>query len=91
MSVYGYVYLLAMCVCRFGLPVSGVVAVSTAMSDGMKSCGQGENVLGLNGILTLCLKVVPCLLVVRVAIINGGNCFYSSEWHDITGLAKLVR
>ena len=41
--------------------MSGVVAVSTAMSDGMKTCGQGEKVLGLEGILILCLKVVPAL------------------------------
>ena len=58
MSVYDYVYLLAIRLSG-GLPVSGVVAVSTAMSDGMKRCGQGEKVLGLEGILTLCLKVVP--------------------------------
>ena len=33
------------CVCQFGFPVSGVVAVSTAISDGMKNCEQGERFL----------------------------------------------
>ena len=88
MCRYMAVYLLVMRL-SVGLPISGVVAVSRAMSDGMKSCGQGEKVLGLEGILTLCLKVVPASW--WVAIINGGNCFYSSEWRDITGLVKLVR
>ena len=36
--------------------------------------------------MTLCLKVVPASW--WVAIINGGNCFYSSEWRDITVLRK---
>ena len=59
MCQYMVVFICWECVYRFGLPVSGVVAVSTAMSDEMKSCGQDEKVLGLEGILTLCLKVVP--------------------------------
>ena len=59
MCQYMAMFICWQCVCRFDLPVSGVVAVGTAMSDEMKSCGQGEKVLGLEGILTLCLKVVP--------------------------------
>ena len=55
MCQYMAMFICWQCVCWFGLLVSGVVAVSTAVRDGMKSCGQGEQVLGLEGILTLCL------------------------------------
>ena len=42
----------------------------------------------LRGYFDTLFKIRACLLVISVAMINDGNCFYSSEWYDITGLAN---
>ena len=51
-------------------------AVITAISDGMKSCGERVKGSWLRGYFDTLIKGRACLLV---AMITGGNSFYSSE------------